>query len=131
MSDYSLLFVDDDEALLESFTKWFSGRGFDVTTAHHPSLALLTSAYKKFDVAVTDITLPEMNGIELIDELKKLGDFPIIVLSGDQNPKLRDVAAEHGVYRLLVKPVAMSALEAIVRESIEQAAALPDKDITN
>ena len=120
MSAYSLLLVDDGEELLESFSRWFSSRGFNVTTAHHPSLALVSSAYKKFDAAVIDITLPEMNGIELIDQLKTIGDFPIIVLSGNDSPKLLAAATQRGVCQLLVKPVAMNVLETAVRKSIEE-----------
>ena len=118
MSEQSILFVDDDEELLESFTKWFSRQGFQVTTAHHPNLALLSSAYNTFDAAVVDITLPEMNGIELIDRLKGIGDFPIIVLSGDNSPMLRDAATKRGVFHVLVKPASLSVVEQVVRESI-------------
>ena len=120
MPAYSLLLVDDDEELLESFSRWFSSRGFDVTTAHHPSLAIVSTAYKKFDAAVIDITLPEMNGIELIDQLKAIGDFPIIVLSGNDSPELLAAATQRGVFQLLVKPVAMSVLETAVHRSIEE-----------
>ena len=120
MPQYSLLLVDDDEELLELFSRWFSIRGFDVTTAHHPNLAIVSTAYKKFDAVVIDITLPEMNGIELIDQLKTIGDFPIIVLSGNDSPKLLAAATQRGVCQLLVKPVAMNVLETAVRKSIEE-----------
>lgn len=119
MSDYSLLLVDDDEELLASFTTWFSRRGFHVTAANHPQMALAAAAYNKFDVAVIDIILPEMNGLELIDQLKPLTDAPTIVLSGDDNPKLLDAAIALGVYRFLLKPIAMRAVEETVRDCIK------------
>ena len=118
MSDYSLLLVDDDQEILDSFAKWFARLGFHVTTAHHPRLALAAAAYNKFDAAVIDMTLPEMNGFDLIDKLKGIQDHPIIVLSGDVNPRLLDAATERGVYRFLVKPVSMRAVEEVIRESI-------------
>lgn len=120
MSEHKLLFVDDEQELLDTFSNWFTKHGFDVTTAPHPRLGLIASAYNHFDAAVIDITLPEMNGIELIDELKSIGDFPIIVLSGDDNPKLVDAANERGIYRFLVKPVSMKELEDVVRESLAE-----------
>lgn len=120
MSEYRLLLVDDEEELLETFSKWFSNHGFHVTTAAHPRLALAASAYNKFDAAVVDMTLPEMNGLELIDQMKCLGDIPIIVLSGDDNPKLLDAAIKRGVYRFLLKPVSIRALENVIRESLAE-----------
>ena len=119
MSEYRLLLVDDNEELLDDFAAWFSSHGFHVTAAHHPRLALAAAAYNKFDAAVVDITLPEMNGLELIDVLKGMDDFPIIVLSGDDNPRLLDAAIERGVYRLLVKPVSMRKVEEVIRESVK------------
>lgn len=123
MSEYKLLLVDDEEELLDTISTWFSNHGFHVTAAYHPRLALAASAYNKFDAAVVDITLPEMNGLELIDQMKGIGDFPIIVLSGDDNPRLHDAAMERGVYRFLVKPVSMRSLEQIIRESLKDSQA--------
>lgn len=121
MTDYSLLIVDDDEELLQSLTSWFSRLGFQVTTAHHPRLALVAAAYRQFDAAVIDITLPEMNGLELIDQLNSLADTPITVLSGDGNPQLKKAALDLGVYRFILKPVGLRAIEECVRDSIREA----------
>ena len=122
MSDFELLLVDDEEELLESFASWFSRRGFHVTTTHHPHTALASAADHKFDAAVIDLTLPEMSGLELIDRLKILGDFPIIMLSGDDNPRLLSAAIERGAYRCLLKPVSMRALEEIIQDSLKDSA---------
>jgi DNA-binding response OmpR family regulator len=118
MSESSLLVVDDDQELLDSYSRWFTRRGFQVTAAHHPRLALAAAAYNNFDAALIDVTLPEMNGLELVDKLKRICEFPVIVLSGDDNPKLRDAAIERGVYRLLLKPTSIRAVEEAIRESI-------------
>lgn len=119
MCEHKILFVDDEEELLESFTRWFSRRGFHVTTAHHPRLALAASASNTFDVVVVDMGLPEMNGIELVDQIKSLGDFPVIIVSGEDNPKLKEVAMEKGVYEVLLKPVSLRDIEAVVRAALE------------
>lgn len=57
-----------------------------------------------------------------IDELKSIGDFPIIVVSGDSNPKLHETAIQRGIYQFLGKPVSMTLLEEVVRESLVQSA---------
>jgi DNA-binding NtrC family response regulator len=119
MSEYSLLIVDDDEEFLDTFSTCLLGRGFRTTTAHHPRLALAAAAYNTFDAAIIDMTLPEMNGLELIDKLKEICEFPMIVLTGNDSPKILDAATSRGVYRLLVKPVSVRVIEEVVRESLQ------------
>ena len=125
MPEYSLLLVDDNEEILESFARWFTRRGFRVTSAHHPRLALAAVAYNEFDAAVINVALPEMNGLDLIDKLRGVCDLPIIVLSADNNSELLDAAIERGVYHLLVKPVSMRALEEVIRESMNESLISP------
>ena len=120
MLEYSLLLVDNNEVLLDCLTTWFTRHGFQVTPAHHPRLALAAAACNEFDAAVIDITLPDMNGLELIDRLKAITDIPIIVLSGDNDPRLSEAAIERGICRFLVKPVSMRAVEQVVRESVSK-----------
>ena len=118
MSEYSLLFVDDDEEMLESFSTWFTRHGFQVTAAGHPRQALAAVSNNDFDVAVLDVTLPEMSGIDLMEQLKGRGDMPFIMLSGHNDPALHADAIGRGAYRFLLKPFSLSRLETFVREAI-------------
>lgn len=119
MKQPSLLIVDDDHELLDSMESWFKRHGYDVTAAHHPRLAMATVAYNDFDAAIIDVQLNEMNGLELLGELKALKQFPVIMLTGDDNPKLAQAANDNGVFRHLVKPMRMAQLEEIVDEAIQ------------
>lgn len=127
MSKYSLLVVDDDEELLDTFATWFARRGFRVTTAHHPRMAVAVAAYNHVDAALIDSTLPEMNGLELIDSLRGINDLPVIFLAGDHDPRLRSAAMERGAKRFLLKPVSMRTIEEAVRESIEDSQITPSR----
>lgn len=118
MPEYSLLFVDDDEEMLESFSVWFTRHGFQVTTSGHPQQALTAVSHNDFDVAVLDVTLPEMSGIDLMEQLKGRGDMPCIMLSGDDDPALHADAIGLGAYRYLLKPFSLGRLETLVREAI-------------
>lgn len=120
MTKCSVMLVEDDEEILNIFTSWLIRRGFQVTAATNPREALAAAAINKFDVAVIDMTLPEMNGLELIDQLRLISDFPAIVLSGDDDPKLLKLAMESGVFRYLVKPISMRNIEEVILASQEE-----------
>ena len=122
MHEFSILIVDDDRELLDSMGSWFTRHRFKVIAAHHPRLALAAVAYNDFDAAVIDFKLDEMNGIELFGKLKAKQAFPVIMLTGDDNPRHKQVSHENGVYRHLVKPIRMAELEKVVRDSIQTSA---------
>ncbi|MCQ8894255.1 MAG: response regulator [Methanolinea sp.] len=80
----SLLLVDDEVQFLE-VTKMFleKGRGIRVTTARSGSEALDLLKTQKFDAIISDYAMPGMNGIELMKEVKALGDdTPFIIFTG-------------------------------------------------
>lgn len=120
MTDFSLLFVDDDVELLDTFSTWFTRHGFRVTSAQHPQQALSAASCKEFDVGVVDATLPEMGGVELMEKLKGYSNMPVVMLSGCNDPTLHDEAVERGVYRFLLKPTSLRQLEEILREAIKK-----------
>ena len=80
--NYSLLIVEDNEDLLEDYTGWFIRCGYDVTAAHHPRQAIEAVTFNKFRVAVMDCNLPDISGIELMQQLKRLTDIEVIIVSG-------------------------------------------------
>jgi DNA-binding NtrC family response regulator len=123
MTEFSLLFVDTDQDLLDAAARFFFERGHRITTAHHPRQALSVSSRTAFDAVVLAALLPETNGIELMQQLRgTLGDVPFLMLSQVADIKLQRDAIERGVYRFLVKPVRMTQLEATINESLERAA---------
>ena len=121
MSSFTLLLVDDNEEILALFAKWFRRRGFLVTAVSTPNEAIEIAESTKFDVAVVDMALPEMNGLELIERLRQSFDFQAIILSGDDNPKLSNLAAVGRVFRYLLKPVSMKIVEEAILESLKAA----------
>lgn len=120
MTDFSLLFVDDDEELLDTFSTWFTVHGFSVTSVQSSRQALSAASRNEFDVGVLDATLPEMGGVELMEKLKGYSNMPVIMLSGCSDRTLHDEAIERGVYRFLLKPTSLRQLEGILREAINE-----------
>ena len=116
----SLLIVEDDPAQLDALTHSFIRAGYRVVSVHHPRQALQAASFRQFQVALLDASLPEMDGFELMQRLKKMQhDIRVIIVSGFDFPIWR--AKSEGALICLTKPYKMPLLEAIVVEAFEPA----------
>ncbi|MDP2647040.1 MAG: response regulator [Desulfobacterales bacterium] len=101
-----ILIVDDDEAfgqmLKNVITKW---SGFDCTYVQSAKEALKIMAERSFDVVITDIKMPETNGIELTRIIKKKYDADVIVITAFYEDFTYEAAIENGANDFLEKPV--------------------------
>jgi EAL domain-containing protein (putative c-di-GMP-specific phosphodiesterase class I) len=114
-----VLLVDDDPAQLRGFAVALGGRGFEVTTCLNGTTALASVRTALVDVIVTDITLPDLDGLQLIRELRRIDlDVPIILITGQPAVETAVKAVEYGAHRYLSKPVPVDRLV----ETIERAA---------
>lgn len=79
-----VLLVDDDPALLSSVTRILERGGHTVTAVSTPKEAIqLAEGGGTFDVLVSDVVMPEMNGVELAPELRRWGTVgPVLLISG-------------------------------------------------
>jgi DNA-binding NtrC family response regulator len=111
----SILFVDDDREMVDSFSRWFRRNGYKATPTYHAMHGLMAAANDRYDVAVVDIGMPDMTGLELLAEFVELQFFPIIVLSGHKEPELKSEAKRLGAANYLLKPVWMDQLESAIR----------------
>jgi DNA-binding NtrC family response regulator len=120
----SLLIVEDDQELLDTLTRWFIRRGYDVTPVRHPRHALSAAAVRSYHAAVLDMTLPEENGLELMSRLQaRLADLQVVILSGVADPEREREAVERGAVEYLLKPCSLVRLEGVIQRAIENAPA--------
>ena len=78
-----ILIVDDEEDFLNSIAERLGMRDFDVTTATEGKTAVKAAKKGKFDVAILDMKMPGMDGMELLQILKKKHKFlEVIILTG-------------------------------------------------
>jgi EAL domain-containing protein (putative c-di-GMP-specific phosphodiesterase class I) len=101
-----VLLVDDEPAIARSLARLLGVAGHDVTSAHggEEAVALLEKA--SFDVIVSDIRMPGMDGLTLLRAIRARDlDVPVAFMTG--SPALETVieAMEHGAFRYLMKPV--------------------------
>ncbi len=99
------LLVDDDTGLLSSLARSLSRKGVDVrtTTSASEAISLLTTA--DFDVMVSDIMMPEMDGLQLLRTVRASGlEIPVILMTGVPAVETAAQAVAYGALRYLTKP---------------------------
>lgn len=104
-----IVIVDDNESYVTALKKILTSKGYNATegfTVPGSALESLTTAAP--DLLILDMHMPGMNGIELLMELKKAGamddPFPVLILTGDRDPGLRETALALGTLDYLAKP---------------------------
>ena len=100
-----LILIDDEVGFTTVMAKRLSRRGFDVTSAFSGSEAIQALRKAEFDVAVLDLKLEDMDGIEVLKIFKKMDpDMPVIMLTGHGSEKSAGEGMEYGAYDYLFKP---------------------------
>ncbi|WP_199482780.1 response regulator [Vibrio owensii] len=92
----------------------------DVTFAIHGKNALEELAQKEFKLMFLDLTMPEMDGFETLENMKRLGiQTPVVVVSGDIQPKAKERVFALGAKAFIQKPIGKDELKATLEELIE------------
>jgi two-component system, chemotaxis family, chemotaxis protein CheY len=116
----SIFLVDDSTTMLMSVRSNLEIAGFKVETAEDgvKALAKLKGGYKP-DLLITDVNMPNMDGLELIRNVRSLPGFrfmPILTLTTESQSAKRDEGKKAGATGWLVKPVGGADLLKIVRQ---------------
>lgn len=113
-----LLLVDDEEAFVSVLTKRLSKRDVDVTTALNGTEALQRLRHKDFDVAVLDLKMEGLDGIEVLKIFQRMApDLPVIMLTGHGCQVAVRESAAHGAFAYLSKPYDFEQLLLKIREA--------------
>jgi PAS domain S-box-containing protein len=103
----TVLYVDDEEPLVELVTRTLKRLGYQVTGQSDPLVALemFRANPKAFDVVVTDLAMPRLSGFELCKEILAIRPgFPIVMTSGYLRPEDQERALTMGLRDLILKP---------------------------
>ena len=112
-----ILLVDDDPQIVQVTGELLSNLGYTVTGKTSPSeaLALLSDDPAAFDLLLTDLTMPELTGIELCRKTKTIRpNLPVVLFTGYSEQLSRDEADEAGVSQYCMKPVSMRELAMVM-----------------
>jgi len=103
-----ILVVDDDLVVLATISMGLSQAGYQVIQADSGELAIKICAKESLDLAILDMRMPSMDGLEVARILRKNGYAPFIFLSAFNDERLVKEAAEAGALGYLVKPLEIS-----------------------
>jgi EAL domain-containing protein (putative c-di-GMP-specific phosphodiesterase class I) len=114
-----VLVADDEPEPLRAIARVLRRAGFEVDTADHGSDAANAIEQREYDAVVSDISMPGIDGIELLRTLRRRdADVPVILVTGAPAVETAVEALEHGAYKYLVKPVSPERLEETVRMAV-------------
>lgn len=114
-----VMFVDDEEGVRLSWNRYLSARGFDVTTVDSGEGAMSRLTQQPVDVVVSDLRMPGVDGLQLLDWVHKSNpDTRFILLTGYGNDEVERKARELGAYQYLNKPISPEALSAVITAAI-------------
>jgi len=116
-----ILFVDDEENILEIAIEFFRHKGYHVVTAKNGIEALKVLTKEKIICCFTDINMPEMDGLQLAEEIRKLDNtIPVIVMTGYPSLENSIRTLKNGVVDFLVKPVNLNQMEVSVKRVLRE-----------
>jgi DNA-binding NtrC family response regulator len=114
-----ILLIDDDEGLLHFLKRFFLRKGFDVTACENPKSAIDAISRQNFNLVMLDYKMPEMNGLDVLKEIKKIDTkTPVILMTAYGTTDLAIEAMKQGAYDYLVKPFDQLDLTRIVGEAL-------------
>lgn len=118
----SILFVDDEEIIIKPLTKMLKALGYNITsfTSSIDALEHFTKNPDQFDLVITDLSIPNMSGIQLSEKILKLRPLmPVILCTGFSYNLTPEKVKQLGIKALLMKPVIKSELTHTIRQVLD------------
>lgn len=116
-----LLLVDDEEAYVDVLFNRLSKRGFEVTKSYSGTEALRKMRLHVFDVAVLDLKMADMDGIEVLRIFKSMApEMEVIMLTGHGSAKACKQGLELGAFDYLMKPCQLDELVDKIQEAFNK-----------
>ena len=115
-----ILVVDDEPQITRVLRRSLTSHGYDVRSAADGESALETFGDWRPDLVITDLSMPNVNGIELCRRLRKLSTVPIVVLSVKGEEKTKVEALDAGADDYVTKPFGMDELLARIRAALRR-----------
>jgi CheY-like chemotaxis protein len=117
-----ILFIDDEEPLTDIGKKLLESLGYDVVTRASgiEALELFKSDPERFDVVITDLTMPKLTGDKLAEQLLKIKpDIPIILCTGFSSMTDEDKAKAMGISAFIYKPILKRDIAEAIRKVMD------------
>jgi len=117
----SILVVDDEAIVRESIRDWLKDAGYQVSTAGSGEEAVEMIHREDFGIIIVDVRLPGMNGIKLLQEVKRVKpEIKSIVITAYPTAEYATEARRLGAIDYLIKPVVPDELEDLIKETLDK-----------
>ena len=101
----NILIIDDNKEVIDIFKQLLLDEGYRVSTANNGTSGVLLFLRQNFDLVITDINMPGMNGLDVIKRINNIVKVPIILMSSDYLPVEPDDARFMGVNAVISKTI--------------------------
>jgi two-component system nitrogen regulation response regulator GlnG len=112
-----ILVADDEESMRWVLSKALKRRGFTVDLAEDGRQALALIQENSYDLAILDIKMPGMSGLELLDRVREMkSDLLVVIMTAEASMKNAVEAMKRGAYDYITKPFDLDVIDAIVEK---------------
>lgn len=125
---FKVLVVDDEKNQREILKLIIEKEGYQVITSHSAEEALKIYKEQDFDAIITDLKLPKMDGIKLMEEILKISpDISIIIITGHGSIDSAVSAIKRGAFDYITKPIEKGQLLSILKKATERSSLLKER----
>ncbi|MCD6320558.1 MAG: sigma-54-dependent Fis family transcriptional regulator, partial [Candidatus Desulfofervidaceae bacterium] len=118
---YRLLIIEDDSTMRFALSELLSQRGYEIVEAADAEAGLKVVQKEEIDLAIVDIKLPGMNGLEAISLIQeKDASLPVIIITAYGDKKKALEALKKGAYDYFTKPFKMEEIEIVIKRALEK-----------
>ncbi len=114
-----ILVVDDEKSIRTTLREFIEEDGHEVLTAEDAEEALSLLGEDSFDIVVTDIILPRVTGVALLDRIRSIGpDVQVVMITGEPNVETAAAAVRAGAFDYLSKPISQNEIRAVIASAV-------------
>ncbi len=117
---YKILLIDDDPNCLDAIDQILRRDGYEIIKADEGRPALQLVSKNTIDLVITDFNLPDMNGLYVLREIKRINkNIPIIMMTSEQSMDVKMSSLEAGAYSFITKPINIPVFRNVVAKALQ------------
>jgi len=121
MAKIKILLADDDRVIVTTMMEDLVAAGYDVITAYNGDEAVKKCASDSPDLAILDVRMPKMDGIEASSKIQDTSETPFIFLTAYSDKDFIEKAVENGALGYLIKPVSAERMIPVIETALARA----------
>ena len=120
MNDFSILLIDDEPSQVTSVSAFLKRRDYRIISANSGLEGIRILKEEKVDLVLTDFRMPDLNGLEVVREAKKINpEIQVIVITAFSDPQDAVQVMKEGAFDYLSKPIDLDELEILVKKVVD------------